>query len=293
MIVQHWPMQGRVCVVTGATDGIGRETAAGLMRLGATVCGIARDRDKAARVAAELRRDVPGGSLEFLIADLSDMVEVRRLADAITARYPQVHVLINNAGALFPTRRLTRDGFEMTLALNYLAPFLLTHRISAALLAAAPARVINVSSSMHAGGRINFEDLHAEHDYKPWVAYASSKLALVLFTYELARCLAGTGVTANAVHPGVVRTAFFGSSRDYGRLSAAEGAEPLIYLATSPDLATTTGRYFDRLRAAPSSGQSQDRSLARRLWETTAALLGLETTLCTARPGLELGPSLR
>jgi retinol dehydrogenase-12 len=197
-------MIGKICLVTGATDGIGNVTARVLAERGATVVGVGRDPAKIKATLAEVG-DTPG-SLEFLTADLSSQAQIRALAAEFKSKHDRLHVLVNNAGALFTSYRESADGIEMTLALNHLAYFLLTNLLLDTITASAPARIINVASDSHEGSSINFDDLSYRRRYSGWTAYGASKLANILFTYELARRLAGTGVTVNAVHPGFVDT---------------------------------------------------------------------------------------
>jgi NAD(P)-dependent dehydrogenase (short-subunit alcohol dehydrogenase family) len=277
-------MQGRVCLVTGATQGIGRETALGLARLGADVHLVARDRARAEAVLAEVRR-AGGGNASLFVADLASQASTRALAEEVKARLPRLHVLVNNAGGIFTERALSPDRIEMTLALNHLGYFLLTGLLVDRLRASAPARVVSVSSSAHVGARIEFDDLQGERGYSGWRAYGQSKLANILFTRELARRLAGSGVTANCLHPGVVATGFGKNNAgpfSWGVriaapffLSAARGARTSIWLASSPEVAGVTGQYFARYRVSKVSDAARDEAAARRLWEVSARLTGL------------------
>jgi NAD(P)-dependent dehydrogenase (short-subunit alcohol dehydrogenase family) len=219
------------------------------------------------------------------VGDLSSLSEVRRLASEIRAEHPRIHVLINNAGAVFARRQQSVDGFELTLALNVLSPFLLTHLLADGLAAAAPARVVNVASDAHRGGRLDFADLEFRRHYSAFGAYSASKLALVLLTYEFARRWSGRGVDVNAVHPGFVRTNF--GHNTPGALSMAvrvfeifaktpaSGARTPLYAATAPELTGVSGRYFDRCQEVTSSKASQDRGTAARLWEHCLSAVGL------------------
>lgn len=200
-------MQGKVCLITGGTNGIGKSTAHELARMGATVVIVGRDAQKTSRVVEEIRQASGNNSVDSLLADLSSRQEVRRLANEFESKYPRLHVLLNNAGGVFMRRQLSVDGIETTFALNHLAPFLLTNLLLERLIASAPARIVNVSSGAHTSGKIEFDNLQGERDYGPR-AYGNSKLATILFTMELARRLEGTGVTANALHPGFVSTGF-------------------------------------------------------------------------------------
>jgi retinol dehydrogenase-12 len=268
-------MIGKICLVTGATDGVGKVTAYALAEAGATVIGAGRNPAKIEAVQNELGDT--RGSLEFLTADLSSQAEVRTLADEFKRKYDRLHVLVNNAGALFTSRRESVDGIEMTFALNHLSYFLLTNLLLDTIKASAPARIINVSSDAHEGGSINFDDLDRRRQYSGWGAYNDSKLANIVFTYELARRLEGTGVTVNAVHPGFVHTNFSHAAglNMRGPLTPEEGADTQIWLATSDDLAGVTGKYFVRRRDTRSSNISYDKSVARQLWDESARMVGL------------------
>ena len=279
-------MAGKTVLVTGGTGGIGLATAAGLAGLGARVGIVGRDGARAQAAAERIRRT--GGDVDVFTADLSAQREVRRLAEQVDAAYPRLDVLVNNVGGYWATRHVTEDGLERTFAVNHLAPFLLTHLLLDRLRSAAPARVVTVSSGAQAMGRIDFDDLQGERSYSGQRAYNQSKLANGLFTYELARRLEGSGVTANALHPGVVRTAFGQEdSRGWMRLmlpvlrpfmkSPEKGAETSILLASSLDVEGVSGRYFAGGRSKTSSRASYDTAIAARLWQTSADLVGLAT----------------
>src|SRR5919202_4606855 len=200
-------MRGRICLVTGATSGIGKATALGLARLGATLVLVTRDPQRGATTVAEIKQQTGNDALDFLTADLTSQQSIRRLADEFKRKYQHLHVLVNNAGGVFP-RTLTVDGLEKTFALNHLAYFLLTELLLDVLKASAPGRIVSVSSEAERGGKINFDDLQSYRKYNAMRAYSQSKLANVIWTYELARRLEGTGVTANCLHPGAVATSF-------------------------------------------------------------------------------------
>ncbi|MCI0397594.1 MAG: SDR family oxidoreductase [Chloroflexi bacterium] len=280
--------ENKVCLVTGATSGIGQVTVGVLAALGATVVVAGRSREKCAATVEEIRRRTASTAVEYLVADLSSQEEVGRLAGEFRQRHRRLDVLVNNAGAYFLRRMESVDGLEMTLAVNHLAPFLLTNLLLDVLKAGAPARVVNVASDAHAGGRIDFDDLQGRRGYSGRRAYAQSKLANVLFTYELARRLAGSGVTANALHPGFVASNFatnngrlvrlFWSLARLVALSPKEGAQTVIYLAASPEVEGVTGQYFVRQKAVPSAPASYDAAVAGRLWEVSAELVGLSVT---------------
>ncbi len=279
-------MTGKSVLVTGGTGGIGLATAAGLAGLGARVGIVGRDRSRAEAAAERLR--AIGGPVEVFAADVSSQREVRRLAVEALAAFPRLDVLVNNVGGYWATRHPTVDGLERTFAVNHLAPFLLTNLLLDRLRASAPARVVTVSSGAQAMGRIDFADLQGEQGYSGQRAYNQSKLANVLFTYELARRLQGSGVTANVLHPGVVRTAFGQEDpRRWMRLllpvvrpflkSPEKGAETSIYLASSAEVAGVTGRYFVNCRSKTSARASYDTAAAAQLWQVSAALVGLTT----------------
>jgi len=273
-------MSGRVCVITGATRGIGRATAEGLVRLGARVVLIARRQDDGLRVSRELAGDA--GSPDVVVADLSSQASIRTAAQELRDRYPRLHVLINNAAVVRRNREITVDGLEMQFAVNHLAYFLLTSLLLTPLRAGIPSRVINVSSGAHSGARLDFDDLQSERGYSATRAYGRTKLANILFTYELARRLQGTGVTANCLHPGVIDTQLLadfmgapgtrpGGARSFGA-SPESGAETSIFLASSPDVERVTGKYFDDRRERRSSPESYDEAAARRLWSISEEL---------------------
>ena len=274
-------VRGRICIITGATSGIGRATAEALARLGAAVFIVGRSDERVSRTVNEIRSATNNPNVDGVVADLRLMSEARRVAREFQNRYPAVHVLINNAGALFDEREMTAEGIESTLALNHIAYFVLTNTLMDLLKSSAPARVVNLSSEMHRMGRT---DRKNGRPYNRWRTYADSKLANVLFTYELARRLEGTGVTANALHPGFVATSFAKSSRRLMdrilratmpliAVSPQKVAETIVYLATSPDLESTTGKYFIRKRAVSSSRQSYDVDSARDLWRESETLI--------------------
>ena len=274
-------MKDKVCLVTGANAGIGKATALGLAERGATVVMVSRNRERGEAAQAEIRRQSGHEAVDLLLADLSSQAEIRRLAAEFKRQYDQLHVLINNAAIIPLQRQETADGLEMQFAVNHLAYFLLTHLLLDVLKAGAPARIVNVSSQTHRWGRIDFDDLQSERSYDPQAAYKQSKLANVLFTYELARRLQGTGVTVNCLHPGGIRTQL--NANYAGRAEAAEaspaelqrGAQTSIYLATSPEVEGVSGKYFVNEQQTQSSAESYDQHLAQRLWQISADLTGL------------------
>lgn len=277
------PLAGTTVLVTGANRGIGRASAAGLAALGARVVLLCRDRDAGAAAAADIRRRTANAEVYAVRCDLASKAETRRAAEEILERFDRAHVLITNAGIYTRRREATADGFELQFGVNHLGHFLLTHLLLDRLTASAPARIIVVSSEAHHDAQLDFDDLQwRRRRYDPKEAYACSKLANVLFTYELARRLEGTGVTANALHPGVIATNMV---REYVGLPQAleftlrasykspeQGARTSIYLASSPEVAGVTGRYFINRRERRSSPESYDREAQTRLWEVSEGL---------------------
>jgi retinol dehydrogenase-12 len=282
-------MNGKICLVTGATNGIGKATAQALARMGATVVIVGRNASKTAQIVKEIRTASGNKNVDSLLADLSSPQEVRGLADEFKSKYSHLHVLLNNAGGFFMKRQLSTDGIEMTFALNHLASFLLTDLLLDTIKASAPARIINVSSNAHASGKIEFDNLQGERQYGPR-AYDNSKLANILFTMELARRLKGTGVTVNALHPGFVATGF---AKNNGKViaalvsifaplvarSPAKGAETSIYLASSSSVESITGEYFYDSHVVPAAPQATDMVVARKLWDVSAELVHLANGL--------------
>jgi len=279
-------MAGKTVLITGATSGIGKATAIGLAALGAGVAITGRDLGRVEAVAAEIRGVTGNRDVHAFAADLSSQAEVRHMAAEVLSAYPRLDVLINNVGGSWATRHVTADGLEHTFAVNHLAAFLLTNLLLDRLKASAPARVVTVASAAHSTGRIDFDDLQAEHHYSERRAYPQSKLASVMFTYELARRLAGTGVTATALHPGVVNTAF--GADDPGLVfkflvplmrpllkTPTQGAATSIYLASSPKVEGVTGMYFANCNHRRSSERSYDAAAGARLWQVSADLVGL------------------
>jgi NAD(P)-dependent dehydrogenase (short-subunit alcohol dehydrogenase family) len=280
-------MQGKICMVTGANSGIGKATALGLAQMGASVVMVCRDRAKGEAAQSEIKTKSGNNGVDLLLADLSSQQSIHQLVENFKQYYTQLHVLINNAGVFMLTRRATPDGLEMTFAVNYLAPFLLTNLMLDVLKASTPARIVNISSGAHEAGYIKMDDLQAEKHYRPMRAYGQSKLALLLFTNELARLLEGTGVTANCLHPGFVATNIGqGGLGPIGRtvakfilaflgISPEEGAKTSIYLASSPDVEGVTGKYFVKSIPMAPASISYDESLQRQLWEESAKLVNL------------------
>jgi NAD(P)-dependent dehydrogenase (short-subunit alcohol dehydrogenase family) len=288
MSSQQTTMHGKVCLITGATSGIGKATALGLARMGATVVMVGRDRARSEAVQSEIKAQSGNSAVDLLIADLSSQASIRQLARDFQQRYSQLHVLINNAGVYMFRRKETVDGLEMTFAVNYLAPFLLTNLLLDMLKASAPARIVNVSSEAQAIGYIRINDLQSRRGYRGMRAYGQSKLALTMFGYELARRLAGTGVTVNSLHPGFVATNIGGNNVPAAlrpvvkffisllSVSAQEGAETPLYLASSPDVEGVTGKYYIKGVPRRSVPISYDESLEKQLWEESVKLVHLE-----------------
>src|SRR5579859_1862579 len=270
-------MAGKVCVVTGASQGIGRETALGLARQGATVVAVARNAERGNAAVSYVKSGSNNDAVHLALADLSTQAALRDLARDLQREYPRIHVLVNNAGAINTERTVTVDGIETTWAVNHLAYFLLTNLLLPTLQESAPARIVNVSSAAHKGGSINFDDLQFERGYSAWRAYNQSKLANIMFTYELARHLPAGQVTANALHPGTVTTGFGKNNPgwlNWGlRLASPfltkpdKGAETPIYLASSSEVEGVTGKYFEKCKEVRSSPRSYDEQAAGRLWQ--------------------------
>ena len=277
-------MAGKIAFVTGATSGIGKATALGLARMGATVVLVARDRARGEATRKEIVASSGNTAVDLLLADLSVQASIRELAAAFKAKYDRLDILINNAGGVFPKRTLTVDGLEYTFAFNHLAYFLLTDLLLDRLKASAPARIVNVTSRFSDGATVNLADLQLAQGYTGIKAYSQSKLCNMLFTYELARRLEGSGVIVNCVHPGVVRTNF-GMTTPLFRimgiffrpfmLRPEKAAERLLYLAVSPAVDGETGRYFADKQAIRSPRQTYSQETARRLWEHSASLTGV------------------
>ena len=278
-------MKDRICMITGANSGIGKATALGLAKSGATVVMVCRNQGQGETAQTEIKAPSGNESVDLMLADLASQESVRRLVKDFKDRHQHLHVLINNAGTYLTKRQVTVDGIETTFAVNYLARFLLTNLLLDTLKNSAPTRIIDVAGAYHSKGSIYFDDRQGEKDYDGARANNQSKLANVLFTYELARRLKGTGVTANCLHPGAVATSLVEKDPDYPssmRLlyklfkpflkSPEKGAETSIYLASSPEVEGITGKYFVSKKEAKSSKESYDESVSRRLWEVSAKL---------------------
>jgi NAD(P)-dependent dehydrogenase (short-subunit alcohol dehydrogenase family) len=277
-------MRGKICLVTGGTNGIGKATAQALAQMGATVVIVGRNPAKSAAVVNEIKQISGNNAVEALIADLSIMAEVRQVAAQFNAKYQKLHVLVNNAGGAFGKRQVTAEGFEKTFALNHLNYFLLTTLLLDTLKASAPARIVNVSSSSHKGAHLDFDDLQSEQGNFVFNAYGRSKLANVVFSYELARRLSGTGVTCNVLHPGLVRTgfagnlgavpsAFFGFCMRFVGVTPEQGAQTSVYLATSPAVENVSGKYWEKSQAVPSGRAAYDEATWTRLWQVSEEMI--------------------
>ncbi len=266
-------MSQRTILVTGSTDGIGRATALELARRGERVILHGRNLAKVQQARDELAREVPGSALEVLAADFSALAQVRAAADEVAARFPRLDVLINNAGISMRDRQLSVDGFELTFAVNHLAVFLLTNRLLGLLQRSAPARVVTVSSMLHINAKLDFENLQGEKFYSGGRAYATSKLANVLFTVELAERVREKGITVNCLHPGAVDTKLLRSAfPSLQGITVVQGAVTSVYLACSPEVAQVSGEYFDECRPAPRSPLASDPTARQHLWQLSEQL---------------------
>lgn len=285
LATNEWTIRDKVCLITGGTSGIGRATALGLARQGAHVVIVGRDRERGAAAVDQIKQQSRNDQIDLVLADLSSQASIRQLADQVLERYERLHVLLNNAGAIYTQRGTSVDGIERTFALDHLAYFLLTNVLLDRIRSSAPARIINVSSDAHRMGTIRFDDLQRERRYRGFGAYGQAKLANVLFTYELARRLRGTDVTVNAVHPGTIASgfgqnngllfnSFFAIMRPFFK-TPEQGAQTSIYLASSPDVAGVTGKYFSDCKPVRSNQESYNNEVAARLWQISAEMTGL------------------
>jgi NAD(P)-dependent dehydrogenase (short-subunit alcohol dehydrogenase family) len=280
-------MKGRTCVITGATSGIGLEAAEALARKGAALILVGRDERRAEAARRRIADRVAGAQVAFHLADLSRLAEQRRLVAELLAKAGRIDVLINNAGAFFDRHALTEDGWERTFALNHMSYFVLANLLLPRLRETGAARIVNVASEAHRGATLDFTDLVGRRGAKGWPAYRRSKLANILFTAEFARRLGAGGVTVNCLHPGFVASRFgdagntpltrlaLGLAKRFMAISPEEGARTIVHLASAPEVATITGRYFIKSREALPSPAAQDAAAARRLWDESARLAGL------------------
>ncbi len=279
-------LAGKDIVVTGATDGIGKVTARELAKMGASVTIVGRDAAKGEAVVRELRQAAGHDRIGFVAGDLATQKGVRAAAAVIKGRLKKLDVLVNNAGAVFMKRELTDDGIERTFALNHLGYFLLTHELLGLLKASAPSRIVTVASAAHQGAKLDMSDLQNAKNYSGFRVYGQSKLANIYFTYELARRLQGTNVTANCLHPGFVASRFgnntggvfrllIGWAKMVAAISEDNGAKTSAFLASSPEVQGVNGKYFDKCAAVPSSAVSNDVDIARALWRESERLTGI------------------
>ena len=280
-------MSEKVVLITGATNGIGKVTALEMAKQGYKVVLVGRNPAKTQATVSEIKLQSGNPAVEGLLADLSSLAELRKLADEFRQRYARLDVLVNNAGAYYASRQESADGYEMTFAVNHLAYFLLTNLLLDMLKASAPARIVNVSSDAHKSAKINFDDLQSTSGYgaQGFSVYGVSKLANILFTYELARQLVGTAVTVNVLHPGLVATGFGTNNRGLMKfamrfihrfsISPEQGADTIIYLASSPEVEGVTGKYWVKRKAIPSSSASYDEAAQKRLWNVSAEITGI------------------
>jgi len=290
-------MKGKICIVTGSNSGIGKETALSLAKMGAHVVMVVRNQERGEKARLEIVKQTGNNSIDLMICDLSSMDSIRRFAQEFKRKYDRLDVLLNNAGAMFNKREVTPEGFERTLAVNYLGPFLLTHQLLDLLKSSAPSRIINVSSGLAKNGKVDLDDLQSEKNYAGTKAYArvrapvyaNTKLMLMMFTYELARRLKGTGVTVNVLMPGFVATNLGKNSGSLSsslmfkmvrpmQVSAKKGAETSVYLASSDEVKDVSGKCFAKKKEAPTCPASYDEPLQKRLWNETVVLLNLPPT---------------
>lgn len=278
-------LEGKVCLITGANSGIGKETALALAKMNGTIVLLCRNKQRGEEAQKEIIEQSGNKNVDLLACDLSSQDQIYKFVSEFKTKYDNLHVLINNAGVMLKNRHLSVDGVEMNFAVHVLGPFLLTNLLLDILKKSAPSRIINVTSAAHKRAKIDFEDLQSENKkYRLFTIYGISKLAEMLFTYELSRKLEGTSVTANAVHPGVVATNL---GRDQSKFSQwfarkffkspEEGAETSIYLASSPDVEGITGKYFAKKEPIPSSEESYDEKYAKQLWQVCAEMTGLSS----------------
>jgi NAD(P)-dependent dehydrogenase (short-subunit alcohol dehydrogenase family) len=281
-----WDIKGKTVLVTGATSGIGLEACVQLAQRGARIAMVGRDPARTAAAVADVVTRGGSKDVAHFLCDFSSQAAIRSLAEAVQARFQRLDVLVNNAGAVYKERRLSPEGIEMTFAVNHLGYFLLTSLLRDLLVRSAPSRVVTVASVGHRRGSLDFDDLGLEKGYRLFRAYAQSKLANVLFAAELSRRLAGTGVTSNSLHPGSVDTNIWSGAPGWAKpiiflllrpffISAAKGATTIVQLAAAPELDGTTGAYFENGKRIDAAPLARDESLAKRLWDVSAALVGV------------------
>ena len=280
-------MKGKICFITGANSGIGKATSQGLAKKGPKIVMVCRNESRGEAARDEIMRESGNSNIDLMIADLSSQQSIRKLAEDFVAQYDRLDILINNAGAIYSDLQYSEDGIEMQFATNHLGYSLLTHLLLDVLKASTPSRIINVASNAHFDGTINFDDLYGEKGYSGLKAYAQSKLANVLFTYELERRLGNKSVTVNSLHPGGVRTPLGLKCKSWlykigwavampVLISPHKGAQTSIFLASSADVEGITGKYFHKCKAVRSSAPSYDREIAGKLWEISEKLVGLK-----------------
>ena len=276
-------MEGKICIITGANSGIGKATAIGLAKMGATIVMMSRNKERGEEAQKEIIKLTGNKKVDLILCDLSSQESIRKFVSEFKSKYQKLHVLINNAGVMLSKRGISVDGFEMNFAVNHLAPFLLTNLLLDALKKSAPSRIINVSSAAHRMAKIDFDDLQSEkRKYRLMKIYGASKLALMLFSYELSRKLEGTSVTVNTLHPGVVNTNLgqdqSSFSKGFAKLffkKPEKGAETSIYLASSQEVEGITGKYFAKKQQKQSSEESYNEDYAERLWELSTEMTQL------------------
>jgi len=276
-------VKGKVCLITGGSSGIGAAAAGMLAGKGGTTVIVGRNQERSRNAVNQIKKQTGDSNVDFIIADLSSLSQTCRLASDFRRRYERLDVLVNNAGVSMFRRQETTDGFEMTFAVNHLSHFLLTNLLLDMLKASSPSRIVNVSSAMHSRAHIDFDDIHGRKKYSAMKSYGQSKLANLLFTYELARRLNGSGVTVNAVHPGLVKSNLGRGGRSFSSRvwrivnsfgsSPEKGAATIVYLATSPEVENVTGKYFANLKPISSSEKSYDEHTAKKLWEVSEKLV--------------------
>ncbi len=277
-------MKGKICMITGANSGIGKATALGLAKIGATIIMVCRNKDRGEKALEDIKKEVENGTVDLMIADLSTQKAIHQLVKEFKERYQFLHVLINNAGVNLSRCVLTEDGIETTFAVNYLAQYLLSNLLLDVLQASSPARIVNVASSVLAKN-IDFENLNGEKHYRQLNAYGQSKLAVILFTYELSRRIEGTGVTVNCLHPGYVKTNMIKNFRKFVKYfypliglfmkKPKKGAKTSIYLASSSEVEGVSGKYFKKRKEVESMKAVYDEEIAKRLWDVSIALTNL------------------